>query len=158
MKGDPTEPKCKFSRAMVGILSERNVAFGSFNILSDPDVRQGLKVYSNRKTYSQLYNQRSVGGRTGHDQGTEAERAFSTQLKSSPEVTAEVEAGSSEPSNDRLRAREQSTCDALFMKGSPDEPRCGFSRQIVELLRSKDVAFSHFDILEDESAAGIEEV
>ena len=38
----------------------------------------------------------------------------------------------------------------LFMKGSPDTPRCGFSRQIVELLREASVPFSHFDILTDE--------
>ena len=39
----------------------------------------------------------------------------------------------------------------LFMKGSPDAPRCGFSRRIVGLLKNENVAFSHFDILQDES-------
>lgn len=40
----------------------------------------------------------------------------------------------------------------LFMKGSPDAPRCGFSRKIVELLREQGVPdFGHFDILEDEN-------
>ncbi|KAJ2965462.1 hypothetical protein NUW54_g14111 [Trametes sanguinea] len=39
----------------------------------------------------------------------------------------------------------------LFMKGSPDQPRCGFSRRIVDLLRSQGVEFSSFDILSDES-------
>ena len=39
----------------------------------------------------------------------------------------------------------------LFMKGSPDEPRCGFSRKIVALLRDQGVQFAHFDILSDES-------
>ena len=38
----------------------------------------------------------------------------------------------------------------LFMKGSPDTPRCGFSRQIVELLREASVPFTHFDNLTDE--------
>lgn len=37
------------------------------------------------------------------------------------------------------------------MKGSPDQPRCGFSRKISVLLRDKDIDFSHFDILTDES-------
>lgn len=37
----------------------------------------------------------------------------------------------------------------LFMKGSPDTPRCGFSRQIVELLRKDGVNFRHLDILRD---------
>ena len=150
MKGDPTEPKCKFSRAMVGILSEENVAFGSFNILSDPEVRQGLKVYSNWKTYPQLYNHGRLVGGLDTIKELRQKGPLSTHLKSSPEVTAEAEAGSSEASNDRLRALVNRAPVMLFMKGSPDEPRCGFSRQIVELLRSKDVAFSHFDILEDE--------
>ncbi|THG95096.1 hypothetical protein EW145_g8025 [Phellinidium pouzarii] len=36
------------------------------------------------------------------------------------------------------------------MKGVPDAPRCGFSRQTVALLREHGVEFSHFDILTDE--------
>lgn len=39
----------------------------------------------------------------------------------------------------------------LFMKGSPQEPRCGFSRKIVGLLKDKGVEYKHFDILTDES-------
>lgn len=39
----------------------------------------------------------------------------------------------------------------LFMKGSPDAPRCGFSRQTVALLRDQGVEFTYFDILGDES-------
>ena len=39
----------------------------------------------------------------------------------------------------------------LFMKGSPDQPRCGFSRRIVATLRDQNVQFAHFDILSDEN-------
>jgi len=39
----------------------------------------------------------------------------------------------------------------LFMKGSPDVPRCGFSRKICALLRDNKIEFMHFDILTDES-------
>jgi len=39
----------------------------------------------------------------------------------------------------------------LFMKGTPDAPRCGFSRKIVNLLKDQDVKYSSFDILSDES-------
>ncbi|KAJ3979525.1 glutaredoxin [Lentinula detonsa] len=39
----------------------------------------------------------------------------------------------------------------LFMKGSPDAPRCGFSRRICGLLRDQKVEFTHFDILSDEN-------
>eukprot|EP00697_Spironema_sp_BW2_P004062 gnl/Spiro4/15474_TR8330_c0_g1_i1.p1 gnl/Spiro4/15474_TR8330_c0_g1~~gnl/Spiro4/15474_TR8330_c0_g1_i1.p1 ORF type:complete len:271 (+),score=57.25 gnl/Spiro4/15474_TR8330_c0_g1_i1:57-815(+) len=37
----------------------------------------------------------------------------------------------------------------LFMKGTPSAPRCGFSRQMCELLVRNDVAFDWFDILEN---------
>eukprot|EP00928_Gymnodinium_smaydae_P042261 TRINITY_DN28478_c0_g1_i1.p1 TRINITY_DN28478_c0_g1~~TRINITY_DN28478_c0_g1_i1.p1 ORF type:complete len:289 (-),score=68.27 TRINITY_DN28478_c0_g1_i1:21-800(-) len=37
----------------------------------------------------------------------------------------------------------------LFMKGSPDRPRCRFSRFAVEQLRSHGVAFGHCDVLEE---------
>lgn len=51
----------------------------------------------------------------------------------------------------RLRGLMDQSKVVLFMKGSPDEPRCGFSRKIVNLLREQSVTFSHFDILTDES-------
>jgi len=38
----------------------------------------------------------------------------------------------------------------LFMKGSPEEPRCGFSKRITELLQQHNIQFGHFDILEDQ--------
>ncbi|KAH7106409.1 glutaredoxin [Auriculariales sp. MPI-PUGE-AT-0066] len=51
----------------------------------------------------------------------------------------------------RLRRLMNKSTVVLFMKGSPDEPRCGFSRKTVELLRNGNVDFTHFDILTDES-------
>lgn len=38
----------------------------------------------------------------------------------------------------------------VFMKGSPEAPRCGFSRQLVELLAKHDTKYETFDILQDE--------
>lgn len=40
----------------------------------------------------------------------------------------------------------------LFMKGNPSAPKCGFSRQIVGLLRDKGVEFAWYDILSDQAA------
>lgn len=51
MKGTPSAPQCGFSRTMVGILREKNVRYGFFNILADEDVRQGLKTFSDWPTY-----------------------------------------------------------------------------------------------------------
>jgi len=38
----------------------------------------------------------------------------------------------------------------LFMKGTPSEPKCGFSRQIVNILREHSVKYGFFNILADE--------
>ncbi|UZJ51158.1 hypothetical protein CBS101457_000478 [Exobasidium rhododendri] len=38
----------------------------------------------------------------------------------------------------------------LFMKGNPEQPRCGFSQKTVALLKQEKVPFSTFDILQDE--------
>ena len=46
MKGTPSAPQCGFSRQRVGLLRERGVHDGFFNILADEDVRQGLKEFS----------------------------------------------------------------------------------------------------------------
>lgn len=52
---------------------------------------------------------------------------------------------------ERLRRLMTKSNVVLFMKGSPDEPRCGFSRKISGLLRDNKIEFTHFDILTDES-------
>jgi glutaredoxin-related protein len=55
MKGTPDEPRCGFSRKAVALLQKEEVSFGTFDILSDEEVRQGLKTFSNWPTYPQLY-------------------------------------------------------------------------------------------------------
>jgi Grx4 family monothiol glutaredoxin len=55
MKGTPSSPQCGFSRQLVGILRERSVKYGFFNILADDEVRQGLKEFAEWPTYPQLW-------------------------------------------------------------------------------------------------------
>lgn len=63
MKGSPSMPQCGFSAAVVGVLKEEGVTFGSFNILADGELREGLKAYSNWPTFPQLYvDGKLVGG------------------------------------------------------------------------------------------------
>jgi monothiol glutaredoxin len=63
MKGNPQMPQCGFSAAVVGVLKEIGVPFGSHNILADPELREGLKEYSSWPTYPQLYvDGKLVGG------------------------------------------------------------------------------------------------
>jgi len=63
MKGNPSMPQCGFSAAVVNILKEVGVEYGSYNILADQELREGLKAYSNWPTYPQLYlDGQLVGG------------------------------------------------------------------------------------------------
>ena len=55
MKGNPAEPKCGFSRKLMALLKEDKIACGTFDILKDETVRQGLKQFSNWPTYPQVY-------------------------------------------------------------------------------------------------------
>ncbi|CAL4942641.1 unnamed protein product [Urochloa decumbens] len=55
MKGTPEQPRCGFSRKVVDILKQEGVDFGSFDILTDNDVREGMKKFSNWPTFPQLY-------------------------------------------------------------------------------------------------------
>ena len=43
------------SRQTIEMLNSLDAKYGSFDILSDESVRQGLKTYSNWPTYPQLY-------------------------------------------------------------------------------------------------------
>ncbi|KAG1665189.1 Glutaredoxin-3 [Nymphon striatum] len=63
MKGNPDQPKCGFSRQIVQILNDHNAKFGHFDILTDNEIREGLKKFSEWPTYPQLYiNSDLVGG------------------------------------------------------------------------------------------------
>ncbi len=55
MKGSPVFPQCGFSAAVVQILSQLGVKFKGIDVLSDPEVRQGIKEFSSWPTIPQLY-------------------------------------------------------------------------------------------------------
>jgi monothiol glutaredoxin len=55
MKGTPVFPQCGFSAAVVQILTELGVKFKGIDVLTDPEIRQGIKEYSSWPTIPQLY-------------------------------------------------------------------------------------------------------
>ena len=55
MKGTPVFPQCGFSAAVVDILTRLGVKFKGVNVLADPEIRQGIKEFSNWPTIPQLY-------------------------------------------------------------------------------------------------------
>jgi monothiol glutaredoxin len=63
MKGSPDMPQCGFSMRAISILRALGVQFGSFDILSDDELRMAVKEYANWPTYPQLWvDKQLVGG------------------------------------------------------------------------------------------------
>ena len=55
MKGTPVFPQCGFSAAVVQILTTLGVKFKGIDVLADPEIRQGIKEFSQWPTIPQLY-------------------------------------------------------------------------------------------------------
>lgn len=55
MKGTPVFPQCGFSSAVVQVLTHMGVPFKAHDVLQDPELRQGIKEYSDWPTIPQLY-------------------------------------------------------------------------------------------------------
>ena len=55
MKGTALFPQCGFSSRAVAILDHLGVSFETVDVLQDPEIRQGIKEYSDWPTIPQLY-------------------------------------------------------------------------------------------------------
>ena len=55
MKGTPQFPQCGFSGQVVQILDHIGVGYKGLNVLENPELRDGIKTYSNWPTIPQLY-------------------------------------------------------------------------------------------------------
>jgi Grx4 family monothiol glutaredoxin len=182
MKGTPNAPRCGFSRKLVELLTETKVfvsdeqqqpqshTFATFDILSDESVRQGLKVYSQWPTYPQLYVHGQLIG--GLDIVKEMYDECLTGNPSDPSLLFQQQLGldrgevnvsvpASEPAvgslvdDDYLKKLIHTGRVMVFMKGIPSAPKCGFSRQLIEILDSynkdgESLPYSTFDILSND--------
>ena len=171
-KGTPTAPKCGFSRQAIELLTDANVSFGYFNILEDEEVRQGLKSYSDWPTYPQLYVRGElVGGLDILKEMSEEDGGLVEQLElgdfviknggdiafvAADEKVQQAKEEEDEKKdetttlNDKLKQLINRHRIMLFVKGIPSSPKCGFSRQIVDILDSFNVSYDAFNILEDD--------
>ncbi|XKL64922.1 hypothetical protein PGB90_005008 [Kerria lacca] len=83
MKGNPQEPRCGFSNAVVEILRMHGVTYDAHDVLQDDNLRNDIKTYSSWPTIPQVYiNGTFVGGcdillklHTSGDLITELEKA-----------------------------------------------------------------------------------
>ena len=63
MKGTREAPQCGFSAATVAVLDQIGVPYGTVDVLSEPELRDQIKPYSNWPTIPQLYvDGKFVGG------------------------------------------------------------------------------------------------
>ncbi|ELS00662.1 monothiol glutaredoxin, Grx4 family [Xenococcus sp. PCC 7305] len=63
MKGSKLMPQCGFSNNVVQIFNTLGVPFETVDVLADPEIRQGVKEYSNWPTIPQIYvNGEFLGG------------------------------------------------------------------------------------------------
>uniref|UniRef100_A0A8C5XWF5 Glutaredoxin domain-containing protein n=1 Tax=Microcebus murinus TaxID=30608 RepID=A0A8C5XWF5_MICMU len=104
----PQEPRCGFSRQMVGILHKRN----------------GLKTYSNWPPYPQLCVSGELRGGRGVIKELEASQELGTVCPKVPKL------------EERLKVLTNKASVMLFMKGNKQEAKCGSSRQILEILNT----------------------
>ncbi|KTG35442.1 hypothetical protein cypCar_00034830 [Cyprinus carpio] len=99
-----------FSRQIVQILKDHNVQYSSFDILSDEEVRQGLKTYSNWPTYPQVY----VSGELLGGLDIIKELVESGELENTFPKTVSLE--------NRLKSLINKSPVMLFMKGNKEDP------------------------------------
>lgn len=161
MKGTPDSARCGFSRKTVEILRQNDIPFSSFDILLDEEVRSGLKKLFDWPTFPQLYvNGQFVAGydilnelNSAQDGGVSLKKELGIEHLSAAAVASSKASVSDQPLSEeqlsRFRLLINQAPIMLFIKGTPDEPRCGFSRSAVKLFRDEEIAFQYFDVLSD---------
>eukprot|EP00392_Amoebophrya_sp_AT5.2_P017769 g18181.t1 len=165
MKGSKAQPFCGFSKKAVALLNDLIGAesYATFDILKDEEIRQGLKQYSDWPTYPQLYVDGELQGGLDVMREMAEDGSLLERLSQAPEPEDEE----SKERERRLRPLVNAFPAMLFMKGSPEQPKCGFSRKAVALLdkllsstspedeegsstRRREREYGTFDILSDE--------
>ncbi|KAK9681951.1 hypothetical protein RND81_10G039400 [Saponaria officinalis] len=164
MKGNPEEPKCGFNLEVIDILKKEKVPFGTFDILTNQKVRKGLNKFSNWPTYPQLYLKGELLGGCDiitdmHTNGQLKDVFRDFGIETTDSIKGSTGNGNGDISSStglsssftsRLVSLIAFSPVMLFMKGEPEQPKCGFSRKVVEILQQEKVSFKSFDILTDD--------
>ena len=153
IKGSPDQPRCKFSRMLLEVLAEEKVLFGSFDILSNEAVRQGLKEKVNWPTFPMLFcSGKLIGGiDIVKDMKESGDLAgiwpASALLSNSLVVQPKIDDGSNAASETELKALLQQDSVMVFIKGPRNAPACGWSEMMLELLTNSRIKFTALDVL-----------
>lgn len=94
---------------------------------------------------------KQFGGSTTPQSSAPANAVSGTAAAAAAPAPTESKETSPEELEERLKKLTSAAPVMLFMKGAPSAPQCGFSRQIVAILRENQVRFGFFDILKDDA-------
>jgi len=137
IKGTPANPKCGFSEQLIQALNELKVKYSSFDILSDEELRNWLRYYSNWVTYPQVYLEGKFIGGLDITRGLIKEGKFQEMIKH-----LNIK---DEPKNIVERILQSGNVIALI-EGKVTEPSTLKSEEMVRILNENGVRFSSYDI------------
>ena len=100
----------------------------------------GLKTHSDWPTYPQLYVNGELVGGLDIVKEMKQEGSLREQLGIGDDIMVAKPAETLEQRLAKLVRRHKVM---LFMKGLPSAPKCGFSRQMVEILDSKNISYEY---------------
>jgi monothiol glutaredoxin len=133
MKGTRDAPRCGFSAAVVEILDEIVPSYRTVDVLADPDIREGIKVYSDWPTIPQLYIKGEFVGGADIAKEMFANGELAKKLGVAQPTVASVVVTLT-PAAARMLAphREKEPADARFLRLAVDarfRPQLGFDKK-----------------------------
>ncbi len=158
MKGNRAQPQCGFSGQVVQILDDFLADYATVNILADPEIREGIKLYSNWPTLPQLYvNREFVGGcdiiREMAQEG-ELEKALGIERTALAGPKIELSANAVQTIQEAI---EKSPGASLSLHISPNfEHSLGFAKDVVGKIEARTQGISIFlDLASAQRANGL---
>lgn len=145
----PEYEGCEASRDLIAMLRTKQVPFSAFDVSLDLDLQEALKTYSGWPSLPQLWLQGKLLGGVEALRQIEAKGEWDNTFTAAIQEAKAQEERQKQTLNDRLSALVNKAPVMLFMKGTPDAPRCGFSSKIVGLLQDQGIRFESFNILSD---------
>jgi len=155
MKGNPTFPQCGFSNQVTQILKGYGVDFGHCDVLSDGDIRQGIKEFSDWPTIPQLYIKGEFfGGCDIVRESWESGDLTETLVKALPGKDIKAPKAPAKPENisvEQAKALLEQNDGARFLDvRSPDE--CNIASVAGFQLLDRDLANEIVDNVDKETA------
>lgn len=112
MKGDRGQPQCGFSATVVQILDSVLPEYATLDVLSNPDIREGIKTFSSWPTIPQLYVKGEFIGGCDIVKELSASGELYKTLGVEPEAVVPPTIHVTQPANDALR-------EAMARHGGP---------------------------------------